>query len=381
VPILVTAASGVDFSRFAVFFDGHLYLEIARSFPLPYPAEAWMYAGQAPGYPAAIWILHGLSGAQLDWGEAALLASWLGAASSAALFCVLAREVGTAPLWAGLLFAVGNPRWTSIGVSAHPEPLAMALLIGALIAHLRGRVGASMGMLAAAALFRFPAILVGGAFAFDLLVLRRERGLRTWLWLAFPLAVLGLWNAYLALRIPGFTSVWHSHAVLWRTSLSVPFAALLHPLRLDPLGWITYGTIALQTAAVVIGFRSSERRLWVLPMWVLLIAGFHLSLSSPLALHAFTRLSVLAWPAALLVAWRAVAPRVPNAAVGALCVLLGLISTGFAIRQNIDARSIQLRGQHWIGDAQRRIDDDEPKWYRLRNVPSPPSQDPERARP
>jgi hypothetical protein len=119
----------------------------------------------------------------------------------------------------------------------------------------------------------------------------------------------------------------------------------------------------------------------VLPLWVLLVAGFHLSLSSPLALRAFTRLAVLAWPAALLVVWRAAAHRLPDAAIGALCVVLGLAGTSYASRQNVEARSIQGRSQHWIGDAQRRIGHDEPKWYRLREVPNPPSRGPERAQP
>ena len=61
----------------AAFYDGHLYLEIAKSFPLPYPPAALDYAGHAPAYPALVSLLHVVSSwAHPHWGWLALLASW-----------------------------------------------------------------------------------------------------------------------------------------------------------------------------------------------------------------------------------------------------------------------------------------------------------------
>ena len=39
-----------------VFFDGHLYVEIAKSFPIPFGPGANDYLGQSPVYPAFIFV-------------------------------------------------------------------------------------------------------------------------------------------------------------------------------------------------------------------------------------------------------------------------------------------------------------------------------------
>jgi len=45
--------SGV--AELGVYFDGHFYIEIARSFPLPYAPEGRDYLGQAPGFSALLY--------------------------------------------------------------------------------------------------------------------------------------------------------------------------------------------------------------------------------------------------------------------------------------------------------------------------------------
>ena len=40
VAVAVAARTGIPLQVLGVFFDGHFYLEIARSFPLPYGPEA-----------------------------------------------------------------------------------------------------------------------------------------------------------------------------------------------------------------------------------------------------------------------------------------------------------------------------------------------------
>jgi hypothetical protein len=51
----------------SVYFDGHLYIEIAKSFPLPYPPESFDYMGHAPGYPALIYLGRRLSVDDPGW--------------------------------------------------------------------------------------------------------------------------------------------------------------------------------------------------------------------------------------------------------------------------------------------------------------------------
>ena len=113
---LAAQSAGIPLAHLGVYFDGHLYIEIAKSFPLPYAPEGRHYLGHAPGYPALIALLRQLTPASwVDWGLAALLASWIPAALSASAFHALCRAAGCAPLWPTLLFVVANPRWLLIG--------------------------------------------------------------------------------------------------------------------------------------------------------------------------------------------------------------------------------------------------------------------------
>jgi len=74
--LLEARSVGLPLSSLGVFGDGHLYLEIAKSFPLPFAAEGRDYLGQAPGYPALIYLLRVLVPDDLaNWGLLALLAA------------------------------------------------------------------------------------------------------------------------------------------------------------------------------------------------------------------------------------------------------------------------------------------------------------------
>src|SRR5512139_645341 len=74
-------AAGLPLASLGVYFDGHMYLEIARSFPLPYAAEGIAYTGFAPGYPALIYATRLLVPAALaGWTSLALLSSLVPAA-------------------------------------------------------------------------------------------------------------------------------------------------------------------------------------------------------------------------------------------------------------------------------------------------------------
>lgn len=373
LPVAIAAVSaeraGLALSSLGVYHDGHLYIEIARSFPWPYAAEGASYVGQAPGYPALIALVHAVTpDVWVDWGMAALLAAWLPAAACAPAFYALCRAMGWAPFWPALLFVVANPRWVSLAATPHTEPLAVLFAVLCLTAWARGRLGASAGWLSAAALTRFPALLLGAPLAFDVLVLRRQRDLRRWLWLALPLIAFAAHNLYLALRVPGFSGIWGAHQVFWKASFTWPFAHFF-----DPVGtwqflsgtaafWLTYASLGFYLVAIAVGARRSQAERRMLALWVAVLVLFHVSLAGYIGAWDFTRLVILAWPAALVLVWSPLAPRLPAWGAGGLALAGGVLSVWFALGQTATAIGYQSRAQDYLRDAIERLHEDEPHW-------------------
>lgn len=362
-------SAGLPLSHMGVFHDGHLYLEIAKSFPLPYDPEGPAYLGQAPGYPALMALIRLLVPAQLaNWGMIALLAAWLPAALSTVAFYALCRETETPPIWPSLLFVVANPRWVSIASFGYPEPLAMLLCILCLLAYQRHNLGLCVALLGLALLARFPAVLVGGAIAFGTLLQRGDRNLRAFAWLALPLGVLAAWNLYLFVRVPGFAGVWEAHKVFWDVHWTWPFAGMIGAI--DSARWsspiptlhVSYGSLAFYLTAIVVGLRRSERKLWVLPVWIALIVMFHVSLSGEVSARAFPRFAILAWPCALLVIWRAVGSRVPNLAAAGVCLAAAVFSVTFSESVASWASSIQHRRHPHLAVVLENLDSDVATW-------------------
>jgi hypothetical protein len=339
------ARAGIPLSALGAYHDGHLYIEIARSFPLPFAAEGMSYVGQAPAYPALIALLHALTpDAWVDWGMASLLASWLPAAASAAAFYALCLATGLAPIWPTLLFVVCNPRWVSVAATPHTESLALLFAVLCLLAYARGRLTACMGWLSLAALTRFPALLLGAPLAFGVRVLRHQTASRRWLQLSLPIVAFALYNLYLFVRVPGFSGIWGAHQVFWEASFTWPFASFA-----DPLGtwqfmawtaafWITYASLAFYLVALVLAARRSEGELRMLSLWIGVLVLFHVSLGGYIGAWDFTRLVILAWPAAWLGVWRWVAPRAPVAAVGGVAAVAAVFSVWFALGRDFCLR-------------------------------------------
>ncbi|HVH19783.1 MAG TPA: hypothetical protein VNF72_15905 [Myxococcota bacterium] len=366
VAVAVAARTGIPLQVLGVFFDGHFYLEIARSFPLPYGPEALDYAGLAPAYPALAWLLHGALGPLVNWGGAMLLATWLPAVASALLFHRVCRALALEPLLPTLLFVVANPRWIAVAAPAHPEPLAMAAALASLLAFLKERPAASALWLCLAALARFPALWLAGPLALGI-VLRRPGSWRGALWFAAPAVALALWHVYLELRVPAYTSVFAEHQVFWDTHPTWPFAALIQnafewiwPPEY-PLAAVTYATLVFYLFACAVGFRA-ERALWVLPLWVLAQVLFHVSLAGVRGAWDFSRLALLAWPAALLAVWRLAAPRVsPLAGYAIALVLLGF-GVAYACRSMESGVVWQKEMQAFLLDTATHLDEDTPRW-------------------
>jgi hypothetical protein len=363
------AAAGVPASHIAVYFDGHLYLEIARSFPLPYAANGIAYTGFAPGYPALIYLLRLLvPDALASWGALALVASVVPAALAAVAFHLLCRELGIGSLWPSMAFVAVNSRWLSVSASAHSEPLALCLALLCFVAHLRGRFGLAVVLLALAGLTRFPALLLGPALAYDVLVRQQRRDLRTLAWLGVPPLAFGLFVAYLHLRIPSYPGLAAAHGVFWQAEVTWPFATLVEIAA--PSLWgrgsfafeLTYLWVGLYLLSIAVGLRPSEAPRRFLALWVAAIVLFHASLSGIIGAWAFRRLVLLAWPAALLILWRAGGERLPRSVLAPALAALVAFGTWLTVRDVSDVVARQAGGHPFLVQAIARLDVDPPHW-------------------
>ena len=361
----------IPLAHLGVYFDGHLYLEIAKSFPLPYAAEGPEYLGQAPGFSACIYLARLLSFGLINWGLLAILCAWIPGALAALVFYLLCKEVAAPPFWGGVLFVLGHPIWMTRAATAHSEPLAAVFIMLCFLAYLRGSIGYSVVWLSIAALIRFPAILVGLPLAFGVLVQRRGLNLRNLALLSVPLGCFGLFNLYMYLRVPGFAGVMEAHSFWWDTSWTWPFSALLEAISYwrytgSLVFAVTCASTLFYLTTMFVGFRPSERERWFLPLWVAAIVLFHASLSGFTGAMGFGRLTILAWPAALLIVWRAVGPLLPRFAVPALCVAVGAFGLRYASHQITGALYIQRATQPFLRETIERLDSDQPYWVDFR---------------
>ncbi|MBW2281445.1 MAG: hypothetical protein JRG76_18960 [Deltaproteobacteria bacterium] len=341
----------IPFGGLGVYYDGSFYVEIAKSFPLPYGPDALDYTSHAPGYAFLIWGIKGLTpGAWVDWGLAALLASWIPAALASVAFWVLCRQVGLDPLLPTLVFAFANPRWLQLAATPHSASLAVLLAVLALLAYYRGRVGRAALWLSLGTLARYPTLLSTAAIAFGLAlsqagplgaggVASTLRGLpwRGFFVLTMPAFALAALNLYLYATVPDFRGVWAAHAPFWDTplGLTVPFSAAFeefskHWGRAGGQVLLSLASIAVYAGAVALAFWRGERRHRVLGVWVGIVLLFHSSLSGTHSFWEISRLAILAWPAAVLVYWLRFGPRIPSLAVYPACAALAACGLWFA---------------------------------------------------
>jgi hypothetical protein len=367
----VARATAMPLPWLAAFFDGYLYLDIARSFPLPFSPEGRDYLGQAPGYPALIYLMRQLMPLDtVNWGALALAASWLPAALCAGAFYGLCQAAGLAPFWPSVAFIVANPRWLSVASTAHPESLAMLFVLLCAAAQLRGRLGWAVLWLSLAGLTRFPALLIGAALAFDVLLVQRRRDLRSLALLSLPLLAFAAHNLYLYLRIPGFAGMAEAHSVFWDTHPSWPFQALLENgvrwLRGEAPGpnfGITYLSVLFYLISILAGCFERERRLRFLVVWVATLLLFHVSLAGEWGGFDIARLVILAWPAALLLLWRRIRIPARPAAAAAGWAVAGALSAAITTGLLSEAVRWQRASYPWPVISVRRLHAEQPHWF------------------
>jgi len=368
----VLALGPQGLAELGVYFDGHFYIEIARSFPLPFSAAGIDYMGQAPGFSGALYLARLATPDAIDWGMLALGTTWLFAMTAVLAFYVLCEEIEVPALPASLTFLFGNTAWPLVTSAAHPEPLAITFSLLCFVAHRRGALGWSCVWLSLAMLTRFPAILLGGALAFDLLVVRRRWKLTTFAWLSVPLVVFALHNVYLAWRVPGFTGIWDVHQVHWVAEWTVPFTEMIR--QWSAMGErallqrpVVYSMAGFYLAMTLLGFRPSQRDYWWLAIWTGLVLLLHVSLSGEPGVASFGRLAFLCWPPALLIAWRLVPAGVPLALVATLCVSLGSLGVWVSYNQ-IRAAVFAQNNTLWMRGKLASVGSDEPHWVDFKEI-------------
>jgi hypothetical protein len=382
IAIAVTRSTAMPLAWLGVFFDGYLYLEIARSFPLPFSPEGRDYLGQAPGYPALIYLTRELTWLNtVNWGVLALAVSWIAGALCAGAFYLVCQAAGLAPFWPSVAFVVANPRWLSVAATAHPESLAMLFVLLTAIAQLRGRLGWAAFWLSFAGLTRFPALLIGAALAWDWLLVRRRRDPRTFALLALPVLAFAAHNLYLFLRIPGFAGMGEAHSVFWDTHPTWPFQALvenavrwLQGAAPGPNFALTYLSVAFYLASLAVGLFEREPRLRFLTVWLAVILLFHVSLAGEWGGFDFARLVILAWPAALILLWRRI-PLLPHPkAAAAGWAVAGVLSTAVTTDLLSEAVRWQRASYPWPAISVRRLHAEQPHWFDFGARFAPPAQ-------
>jgi hypothetical protein len=222
--------------------------------------------------------------------------------------------------------------------------------------------------LALAGLTRFPAFLLGLPLAYDLLIRQRRRDLGALAWLSVPPLAFALFVAYLHARIPDYPGLAAAHRVFWETHLTWPFAALVHGF--DRRFWgtvyphfeLTYAWVGIYLLSFPLGLRAGERPRWFLVLWVASIVLFHVSLSGLIGAADFQRLVLLAWPAALLIHWRAWGRHVPGAAVALALAGLTALNGWVTLRSISAGVMLQTGRQPFLAQAIDRSNSDSPHW-------------------
>jgi hypothetical protein len=321
--LIARGATGLPVEQLALYFDGHEYITIAQSFPLPYGPDLWLETNWLPGYPLAIAIAFQVVG---NYAVAALLVSILASAATAPLLFALARgRPGAVP--AAMLLTVGPTMWLTASSLAHSESLFVPLVLATVLLGRRGYFSAALATGVLAAATRHAGLLLTPI----LLVQCWERGERRPLPLAacaLPALVLPLLNLYLHARIPGYPGLLSgmTKVVYGANTLDIPFRSLLQGRAWAALDrWEAVLNI-LSLVAVVVGMLDALwQRDFDLAVWAGAFLALVVSLKGSWAFPSIGRFLLPALPVALLALARL---RLSRPVVAAICASLLVISLG-----------------------------------------------------
>jgi hypothetical protein len=301
------AALGVDWRDLALRYDGHIYLQIAKTLPRLYVSERGAYLTTwLPLYPALIRLAGFLTG---DLRTAALAVSAAAAAAAVVLFRRLAGRFSERPALAAVLFLFFPPMWLLTGSLAFVEPVFLCAVLAAVVAAVEDRPAWAAAAWAVAAMSQKSGFLVPVITL--LIVWDRRRRLETrWLAaLAAPALAQAALQGYLwFLYGDPLINLKTTRETFGGALFGFPFAAFARGI-VEPSafgGVWRRAAIALcglaYLAAGAAGWRRGKAAERPLLIWLGVVLAFHFSLGGFWAFHALPRYLLMGAPAALLLA-------------------------------------------------------------------------------
>ena len=283
---------------------------------------------------------------------------------------MLCESLGMRPAAPTLVFALVHPSWRIATATAQPEALAMAGVLAAAVACQRSRDARGIVLLAASTLIRFPSSLIAPALAWKML--RTDGWKPACAMMLSPVIALTAWNAFVVWRVPGVHGVSEAHRIWLEPALGFPFFGFA---RESVLAYsYAFVVAAISLAGLLIAVRRIREGDWI-GLWFATIVLFHASMTSSnqiwraVLVADYPRLTLLAWPALILV----VARNAPAASMRAtvLCaIVLGGFAQWFAVDRLITLSHVQPAMTPSLNRAIELRESDQPSWpYRRNDVP------------
>lgn len=356
----LAAITGIGPADLSLFFDGHIYQLIARTFPHPYAGIHELFPGFPkspayltccfPLYPVFIWAA---DAALHDLRLAALAVSWLASSLAVVAFYELARRLCERPLPAALAYSFLPPTWLLTGSLAFVEPVFALCFISAMGFFLAGKRGPAIAAASLTLLAQRTGVLILPVFFLSLWKGSPRRALREFApYLLALLPVAGLQLYFWRVFGDPFINVTTHHRVYGGSYLSVPFRSLLLGLletrsALPGLFWarkaMMLGSILFYAGTWAWCARSRRAGETPLLAWLGMFALPALLLSGDWGYYAFPRVIAAAAPAAILLLARRAEGSLPRRWPAAL-LLAPVVATYAAL----DALGhMELWGRLW----------------------------------
>lgn|GEM_PF-1206101 len=342
---LASAFSGLPWRDLALYYDGHVYLLISKSYPRLYvgiheifPAfrNSEYFTGWFPFYP----LLIRLAGFVIrDSRVSALAVSQIAAALSVVLLYRLARLRSSRPLLAAALYIFFPPTWVLTGSLNFVEPVFVCLFLAAFDRFLAEDMAWAVVFASLVMVTQKSGFLILLVMLAVLVGRHGPRGLRMFLPYLASVLPLALMQGYLGLRFHEFwINLRVQREIFGGPLLQLPGVALARGLFSST--WPFPGPVRLrrELLAASVGFYAAvlaaswvrlRSRQWALVCWLGVVLAFNLCLAGPWACTGFARFMTLAAPAAILLAVELPDPatRLPAlalcAAAGAAALVIG----------------------------------------------------------
>jgi len=315
--LAISLASGISLRNLAVFYDGHLYILIARTLPVLYstprlffpdfPKDPSFITGWFPVYPGFIKLLSLVTG---DLRLAALLAAWLAGGMAVVLFYELAGDYLERPLFAAILFSFLPTSWLIGGSLALVESTYVCLLLACFLTFHRGKTGWAALFAALAMITQKSGFLLLPILAFTATPRRRAllpcisaiaaaTALQLYLWWLFGDPLI---NA--KVHRSAFGGEWFGFPfagfIKWMLDSRSPFQEMFWQRKI-----ITVLEMSFYIAVLFWSLLRYSSRMTLFTVWLGIVLLFHAFLTNFWSFYAFPRYMLMAGPAAIMLACHA----------------------------------------------------------------------------